>query len=72
MNWLAIFVKNCNYLRYLAETNSWDKFSHIRSMNKHGIHTGIHGILPKFYAIVCKRLEIGVAGGAPLDEARPY
>ena len=57
---------------YISKNNIWDLFPNIRSLNDHGIHKEIPGILERFYAIVCKRLDIDGAGGTPLDKAEHY
>ena len=57
---------------YISRNNLWGNFVNIRSLNDHGESKNIPGILPKFYAAVCKELNIGGAGGDPLDNARSY
>ncbi len=57
---------------YISQNNIWDSFPNIRSLNDHGVHKKIPGILERFYAIICKRLDIEGAGGTPLDKAEHY
>lgn len=57
---------------YISKMNLWNDFPNIRSLNDHGDNIEIPGILPRFYAIICKELEIDGAGGASLDKATPY
>ncbi len=57
---------------YITKNNLWDNFSNMRSLNDHRGCKNILGILPKFYAQVCKRLNIEGAGGSPLDNATHY
>ena len=57
---------------YISQNKLWDDFSNIRSLNDHGDYKEIPGILPKFYAIICKELDIDGAGGHSLDKANPY
>lgn len=66
------FVEHYEVNNFISRQNAWDKFPNIRSLNDHGVHKGIPGILPKFYAIICERLKIEGAGGAPIDEAHHY
>ncbi len=57
---------------YITSNSLWGRFSEIRSLNDHGDSKRIPGILPKFYAIVCKILEITSSNGAPLDKSEKY
>lgn len=66
------FKEHYEVNRYISKMNLWDEFQNIRSLNDHGENKNIPGILPKFYAIVCKKLEITGAGGTPLDQAKHY
>lgn len=66
------FEEHYEVNRYITETHSWDEYPNIRSLNDHGEHMGIPGILPRFYAIICEELEIAGAGGVPLDKATHY
>ena len=66
------FKEHYEVNRYISKMNLWDEFPNIRSLNDHGENKDIPGILPKFYAIVCKKLEITGAGGTPLDQAKHY
>lgn len=75
--YVAIFRSNSFQVHYevnhyITNHNLWNQFSKIRSLNDHGLHKGIPGILPKYFAVVCELLEITGAGGAPLDKAEPY
>lgn len=57
---------------YISTNNIWDDFSNIRSFNYHGSYEKIQGILPQYFAEVCKRLSIKGAGGVPLSKAVSY
>jgi len=57
---------------YITRMNLWDSFPSIRSLNDHGDHKQIPGILPRLFGIICKRLNIGGSGGTPLDGSTPY
>lgn len=66
------FEKHWETNNYITNNNLWDSFSEIRSLNDHGDHKRIPGILPKFYRIVCEILNIGSSNGAPLDKSEKY
>ncbi len=66
------FKEHYEVNHYITKNELWNKFPNIRSLNDHASHKGIPGILPKFYAQVCERLEIEGAGGSPLDKAIHY
>ena len=66
------FQEHYEVNQYITNNDLWDEFSKIRSLNDHGSHKGIPGILPKFYGVACKMLNISGADGAPLDKAEPY
>lgn len=66
------FKEHYEVNNYITKNGFWNDFSNIRSLNDHGIYKEIPGILPKFYAIVCKELEIDGAGGTSLDKANRY
>jgi len=65
------FQEHYEVNNYISRHNLWNDFSEIRSMNTHGVNC-IKGILPKFFAIVCKILEITGDNGEPLDKSEPY
>ena len=66
------FQEHFEVNRYISQNNMWDSFPNIRSLNDHAHNKEIPGVLPKFYAIVCKRLGIDGAGGVALDKAEHY
>jgi len=66
------FKEHFEVNKYISFNNMWDLFPNIRSLNNHANNKEIPGILPKFYAIVCKKLDIKGAGGAALDKAEHY
>ncbi len=66
------FTQHYEVNAYITKNNLWDKFHNIRSFNYHGEHEKIQGILPHYFAQVCKELSIAGAGGAPLDKAVSY
>ena len=56
----------------INQKNSWDEFTAIRSLNDHGYRKRIKGITPKFFAIICKVLDITGDDGATLKEYEIY
>ena len=66
------FEEHWQVNRYITNNNLWDSFSEIRSLNDHGDHKRIPGILPRFYGIVCNVLNIGGSNGASLDKSEKY
>lgn len=56
----------------ISQERIWDEFPHIRSLNDHTIHLNVPGILPVYYAIVCKLLNIKGGRGLPLTNFRQY
>jgi hypothetical protein len=56
----------------ISENNDWGKFDKIRSMNNHGHRKLIKGIMPKYFAIICKTLEIEADDGERLIDYTPY
>lgn len=66
------FQEHFEVNNYISQNNMWNLFPNIRSLNDHANNKEIPGILPKFYAIVCKKLDIDGAGGAALDKSEPY
>ena len=76
-NYIHIYLKNkykehYEVNAYISKMNLWDNFQTIRAYNDHGTHVQIKGILPKYYAVVCKILDIKGAGGKPLDSSSHY
>lgn len=77
LRYLKIFISN-DFRRhwevneYISENDIWDKFSELRSLNDHGYPTKIKGITPKYFAIVCRALNIGGDNGAPLQDYEKY
>lgn len=58
---------------FISNNDLWDKFKNIRALNDHGVHKDVPGILPKFFYIVCKELNINCdGGGTSLDKSRHY
>jgi len=66
------FEEHYEVNNFISNHNMWNRFSEIRSLNDHGKHKNIPGILPKFYAIVCEMLQIEGADGAPLEKSQKY
>ncbi len=66
------FEEHYQVNNYITNHNLWNEFSKIRSLNDHGLHKRIPGILPKYFKVVCEILSIIGAGGAPLDKSEPY
>ena len=57
---------------YITESNRWDEFPDIRSLNDHGSYTSIPGIFPKYYRITCEILKLTKGHGAQLTKATKY
>ncbi|MFK5912757.1 MAG: hypothetical protein QM484_00155 [Woeseiaceae bacterium] len=57
---------------YITESNRWDEFPDIRSLNDHDSYTNIPGIFPKFYRITCEIVKITRGNGAQLIKATKY
>jgi hypothetical protein len=75
--YLKIFLNNgfkehYQVNNYITQKNMWNNFKIMRSLNDHGEHKNIKGIQPKYYAIICKRLNISGAGGKQLDDVHLY
>jgi len=58
--------------RYISDNGLWDNFTDIRSKNTHRNGHSTPGIAPKYFAIVCKVLEIDSGGGTALEEYERY
>ncbi|MGB3917610.1 hypothetical protein J9253_01100 [Thiothrix litoralis] len=76
-NYIAIysehdFKNQSSTNNYITKSKRWDEFSEIRSLNDHGLHTNIPGILPKFYKITCEIFKISKGNGAQLTKATKY
>ena len=65
------FKKHYEVNNYISKHNLWDNFSTMRSLNDHGTNKNIPGIMPKFFSVICRILEISGGNGAPLDKAKP-
>ena len=52
------YTKHWEVNNHISKTNQWDKFNALRSLNDHGYQKLIIGITPRFFAIVCRLLEI--------------
>ena len=57
---------------HITSNDLWSRFPTIRSLNDHGSFTGIPGIQPKYFEIVCQLLGISGGDGLPLDAFRKY
>lgn len=76
-NYMAIYSENKFKTQkaantYITDSKRWDEFQDIRSMNDHGVHINIPGILPKFYRITCEILKLIRGNGAQLTKATKY
>ena len=76
-NYIRIFKEN--FFKDLTEVNNsitenseWEYYPSIRSYNTHGHYSGIPGIQPKYFSIVCEELNIEGGNGRPLDSYKPY
>jgi hypothetical protein len=67
-----LFQEHYEVNNFITNHGLWNQFFKIRSLNDHGLHKGIPGILPKYFKVVCELLAITGACGAPLDKAEPY
>lgn len=56
----------------ISNSNKWDEFKAIRSLNDHGTKSKIRGITPQFFAIVCTVLKIEGDDGSPLIDYDQY
>jgi hypothetical protein len=66
------FIEQKEANSFITEKRDWGMFSEIRSMNDHGEHKGIPGILPKFYRVTCEILNLTKGNGAHLTKATKY
>lgn len=66
------FIDQKDTNNYITEKKYWNKFSEIRSLNDHGEHKEIPGILPKFYRVTCDILKLTKGRGAQLTKATKY
>lgn len=56
----------------ISQKDIWDNFKTIRSLNDHGNFTGIEGIQPTYFEIICDILKISGESGQPLDGYTKY
>ncbi len=76
-NYIWIFKSN-NFKHHwevnelISKSQIWDGFSELRSLNNHGPSGIVKGITPKFFAIICKVLEITGDDGEPLVDFEKY
>lgn len=66
------FTKHTEVNDYISDHSLWDEFKTIRSLNDHGEYTGIEGIQPKYFEVVCQVLKITGEGGISLDSYKIY
>jgi len=66
------FKEHWEVNNWISENALWDKFSNIRSINDHENAKGLHGIQPKFFAIVCQLLEFSHFEGSKLISSKKY
>ncbi|MCD9541227.1 hypothetical protein GLP22_08405 [Photobacterium carnosum] len=66
------FIEQKEVNNFITEKKGWGEFSEIRSMNDHGEHKNIPGILPKFYSVTCAVLNLTRGNGAQLTKATKY
>ncbi|MBE8232090.1 MAG: hypothetical protein HAW67_00030 [Endozoicomonadaceae bacterium] len=66
------FIEQKQTNNFITEKKCWNEFSDIRSMNDHGEHKNIPGILPKFYKITCEILKLTKGNGTQLTKATKY
>jgi hypothetical protein len=65
-------IKHHEVNEIITQQEIWDNFTTIRSLNDHGESTGIKGIQPDYYGIVCSILKISGEDGSPLDGYTKY
>ncbi|HEX5272720.1 MAG TPA: hypothetical protein VFW33_19620 [Gemmataceae bacterium] len=66
------FKKHWQVNDWIGCFDSWDNFRSIRAINDHVVAKGLQGIQPKFFAIVCRLLEINDFDGSPLIKSTTY
>lgn len=66
------FTNQAEANNHISQKDSWHEFPQMRSLNDHMIHLNVPGILPAYYAIVCKLLNIKGGKGLPLTSFRQY
>ncbi len=57
---------------YITKNELWHKFPDIRSLNEHGDHKDVPGILPRIYSITCEILDLTKGNGKPLTGFHKY
>ena len=58
--------------QWIDRHDSWDNFPSIRALNDHERVTGVRGIAPRFFAIVCRLRDIGPDAGSKLLRSERY
>jgi hypothetical protein len=58
--------------KLISRNDTWDDFDELRSLNDHGNNNKVKGIMPKYFAIICKTLGIDADDGAPLLDYEKY
>jgi hypothetical protein len=56
----------------ISKHSVWSKFDELRSHNTHESGYVAEGILPKYFAIICRALKISHSGGSHLLDAEAY
>jgi hypothetical protein len=78
INWyIKLYVKlefthHWQVNQWIQERNAWDKFKNIRAINDHVNASGVPGIKPKFFAIVCQISGEDEHPGSHLIKSTPY
>lgn len=57
---------------YISDNDMWDEFDEIRALNTHGRGRQVKGIMPQYFALVCRVLAIRSDGGTPLEKSEHY
>ena len=66
------FKEHFQVNEFITNKDKWNEFPTIRSLNDHGEHKKIPGVLPKYFDMVCSILKINGANGRSLDKATHY
>ena len=66
------FTEHHEVNEIISQRGDWDNFKNIRSLNDHGKYTGIEGIQPKYFEMICHILKISGGNGLSLDGYERY
>ncbi len=66
------FTEHWHVNEYITKNSMWHNFTRLRSLNDHGHANKIKGITPKYFAIVCKALNVSADQGSSLEDYETY